>query len=73
MFPFLTHPLPPRFRAKVIELEEELSRVKQELATAKSEAAAAKADNVALVERLRWAEKCRPRCLHVYEHVSTCC
>jgi homeobox protein cut-like len=43
----------PRFRAKVIELEEELGRVKQELATAKSEAAAAKADNVALVERLR--------------------
>jgi homeobox protein cut-like len=42
-----------RFRAKVIELEEELSRVKQELAAAKSEAAAAKADNVALVERLR--------------------
>ncbi len=42
-----------RFRAKVVELEEELQRMRSQLSTAKSEAAAAKADNIALVERLR--------------------
>ncbi|GFH24596.1 CASP_C domain-containing protein [Haematococcus lacustris] len=41
-----------RFRAKVLELEEELSRVRAELAATKSQAATAKADNIALVERL---------------------
>ncbi|KAL6758283.1 CASP C terminal-domain-containing protein [Haematococcus lacustris] len=43
-----------RFRAKVLELEEELSRVRAELAATKSQAATAKADNIALVERLRY-------------------
>ena len=48
----LPHP-PCRFRARALELEEELGRIKTELGAAKSEAAAAKADNIALVERLR--------------------
>ncbi len=33
----------------------QVGRVRGELSAAKSEAAAAKADNIALVERLRWA------------------
>ncbi|GIL82819.1 hypothetical protein Vretimale_8189 [Volvox reticuliferus] len=43
-----------RFRARVHDLEEELTRLRAELAATKSAAAAAKADNIALVERLRY-------------------
>ncbi|GIL55034.1 hypothetical protein Vafri_10686 [Volvox africanus] len=43
-----------RFRARVHDLEEELTRLRAELAATKSAAAAAKADNLALVERLRY-------------------
>lgn len=43
-----------RFRARVHDLEEELTRARAELHAAKSDAAAARADNIALVERLRY-------------------
>lgn len=43
-----------RFRSKLAEAEEEVTRAKQQLQAARSEVAAVRADNVALVERLRY-------------------
>jgi homeobox protein cut-like len=50
-----------RLRHRVAELEEELNKCRQEATGVKNQLAAAKADNMALVERLRFAQSFKRR------------